>query len=190
VRQRLIRGRHPDVVIAAPLAARDLLVWQFANVLRQLCFAGDRSEVPLLGLVADSVAMRIAAVIGRNLVAPVRSLTAALLQKVEDFVRAQLAYDIHVDDLARVVGYSVPHFSALFKAAMGMTPADYIFKRRMLRAEELLRTGNYLIGEVARLVGYLDQGHFTGLFRTHFGYAPRMVLAQARVESANRPNIS
>jgi AraC family transcriptional regulator len=187
---KLIRGRPAAVVIAAPVAARDLMVWQFANVLRQLCFAGDSSEIPLLGLVAESIARRIAAIIGRATAAPARSLTAALLKQVEEFVRAQLAYDIHVDDLARCVGYSVPHFSELFKVAMGMTPSDYIFEQRMVRAEGLLRSGNYLIGQVARLVGYFDQGHFTGLFRDYFGYTPKLVLQQARVDSANRHNIS
>lgn len=189
-RRRLIPNGLESVVVAAPVAARDLMVWQFANTLRDLCFAGEVDQVPLLGLVAEGVAMRVIEVIGKTLSQPERSLTAKLIQQVEDFVRAQLAYDIHVDDLARCVGYSVPHFSELFKAAMGMTPADYIFKRRMIRAEELLRTGNYLIGEVARLVGYFDQGHFTGLFRDHFGYAPKLVLQQARVDSANRPKIS
>lgn len=188
--RRLLPVRCTSVVVATPSAAQDLMVWQFANVLRQLCFAAEPGEIPLLALVAESVAMRIAAVIGREVTVPERSLTAALIKQVEEFVRTQLAYDIHVDDLARVAGYSVPHFSTLFKAAMGITPSEYIFSRRMVRAEELLRTGNYLIGEVARLVGYLDQGHFTGLFRTHFGYAPRAVLQQARVESANRPKIS
>lgn len=189
-RQRLAHESTEPVIVAAPLAARDLMVWQFANVLRQLCFAADAAQLPLLGLVAESVATRIASVIRQAVTAPERSLTAILLQKIEDFVRAQLAYDIHIDDLARCVGYSVPHFSELFKGAMGMTPADYIFERRMSRAEELLRTGNYLIGEVARLVGYFDQGHFTGVFREHFGYAPKLVLQQARAVSANRPKIS
>lgn len=189
-RRRLISRRLSSVLIAAPMAAHDLLVWQFASVLRQLCLARDLTQIPLVGLVAESVATRIVAIIGQDAAAPERTLTAALLQRVEDFVRAQLAYDIHIDDLARCAGYSVPHFSELFKAAMGMTPADYIFERRMTRAEELLRTGNYLIGEVARLVGYFDQGHFTGLFREHFGYAPKLVLQQARTDSANRPKIS
>lgn len=189
-RRRLIPTRLDAVVVAGPVAAHDLMVWQFANLLRRLCLAGDAGQIPLLGLVGESLATHIATVIGRPTVAPERSLTAVLLQQVEEFVRAQLPYDIHVDDLARCVGYSVPHFSELFKSAMGLTPSDYIFERRMSRAEELLRTGNYLIGEVARLVGYFDQGHFTGLFRRHFGLAPKLVLQQARIDSANRPNIS
>jgi transcriptional regulator GlxA family with amidase domain len=176
--------------VASRVAANDILFWQFAGMLRQLCAAHNPGEVTLLHLVAESVVTRAVDVIGRAQVSVVRSLTSALLDQVEKFVRNELAYDIHVDDLAKCVGYSVPHFSTLFKAAKGITPADYLFRCRMLRADELLRTGNHLIGEVAKLVGYLDQGHFTALFREFFGYAPKAVLHQVRVESSNRPKIS
>lgn len=65
-------------------------------------------------------------------------------------VRRQVA--IHIDNLARCAGYSERYFSVLFKAATGMTPADYIFVRRMQRAQELLRTREHTISEVGRMV--------------------------------------
>lgn len=190
LQERLLPEGSSGMHVASPTAAQDILLWQFATVLRQLNGNPNPTEVTLMHLVAESVVTRAVDVIGREQVTLVRSLTSALLDQVEKFVRSELAYDIHVDDLAKCVGYSVPHFSTLFKAAKGITPADYLFRCRMIRADELLRTGNHLIGEVAKLVGYLDQGHFTALFREFFGYAPKAVLQQVRVESSNRPKIS
>lgn len=178
------------VTAASPVALRDRMLWQFAGMLRDICAAPAASHQSLQYMVAESLATRASEVIKRDRSEVERSLTDALLTKVEEFVATQLAYDIHIDDLARCAGYSVPHFSVLFKAAKGITPRAFIFECRMLRAETLLRTGNYLIGEVAKLVGYLDQGRFSELFRNHFGCAAQLVIQQARIDSSDRRKIS
>jgi AraC-like DNA-binding protein len=188
--QRLLPDGVHGLTVTQASGVQDLLLWQFATIFRELCVSNTPSEIALLHLVAESLATRAVDVIGREQPEIVRSLAPVLLRKVEEFVRAQLPYDIHVDDLAKCAGYSVPHFSMLFKAAKGITPADYLFRSRMHRAEELLRTGNHFIGEVAKLVGYLDQGHFTSLFREFFGYPPKAVIREIMTESSNRPKIT
>lgn len=190
--RRLLPEGAQGITVAQASGAQDVLFWQMVAMVRGVCVDNHRNDPTLLHLLAESLSRRAIDIVtrGQSVVArPVRALTPERLQKVEEFVQAQLRYDIHVDDMAKCAGYSVPHFSILFKNAKGMTPAEYLFRCRMIRAEELLRSGNHFIGEVAKLVGYLDQSHFTGLFLDYFGYPPKAVLAQIRSESSYRPNI-
>ena len=180
----------PDPVFAPVLLERDTVLWNFASALRRFCSERNPGERKLVPSVARSIAIRTTELVGEAGAEFERVLPSSILRKIEDFVRSNLAHDIHADDLARCAGYSVHYFSALFKATTGTTPADFILERRMLRAQELLRTGEHNIREVARAVGYWDAGHFTGKFRKHFGFAPRSVIRDGQSESVNRPTLS
>lgn len=188
--RELLPAGVPSPVFAPVLLERDTVLWQFASALRRLCFERNPGERKLIPSVAKSVAIRTTELIGEAGAESERFLPNSILRKIEDFVRANLAHDIHVDDLAQCAGYSVQYFSALFRATTAITPADFIFERRMLRAQELLRSGEYNVRETAKAVGYWDAGHFTGKFRKRFGCSPRSMIHDGRQESVNRPTLS
>jgi AraC-like DNA-binding protein len=78
-------------------------------------------------------------------------------------------------DLAAVAGhagYSRAHFVRAFKAAYGETPGQYLSRRRIDRAEELLRSADLSVTEVCMLVGFSSLGTFSARFKARTGLRP------------------
>ena len=95
------------------------------------------------------------------------------LLKVRNLIESGCETGFTLRELAKKAGYSVPHFSALFRKYFHSSPIDYLISARMQRAAYLLRDSNRRIGEVAALAGYDDIFHFSKLFKKHFGKCPR-----------------
>ena len=95
------------------------------------------------------------------------------LIKVRNMIESGCETGFTLGELAANSGYSVPHFSALFKKYFNTSPIEYLIRARMNRAAYLLRDSNRRIGEVAALSGYDDIFHFSKLFKKHFGKSPR-----------------
>jgi AraC family transcriptional regulator len=80
---------------------------------------------------------------------------------------------ISLDDLAAEAGYSRFHFAHAFSEAMGLPPHRYLTLRRIERAKDLLRDTDLPLAEIALMVGFSSQSHFTHRFRTVVGETPR-----------------
>ena len=76
-------------------------------------------------------------------------------------------------DLAREIGTNQNKLKTLFKAAHGITMADYCLQRRVREAQQLLLEATLTIAQVAERVGYEHQSSFTAAFRGHVGMSPR-----------------
>ncbi|MEO1454703.1 MAG: AraC family transcriptional regulator [Pseudomonadota bacterium] len=94
-------------------------------------------------------------------------------------VRRVIAYiEAHIDDaltladLADLAGYSVFHFSRVFRTATGQTTKSYIRQRRVARARRLIETTNLPLVEVALCCGFAHQSHFTTVFQKETGVTP------------------
>ena len=61
------------------------------------------------------------------------------------------------------------YFSKLFKMSTGTTPHQYVMRRRVERAQELLRESQTPLAEVATQVGFETPSHFTGVSRKLVG---------------------
>jgi AraC-like DNA-binding protein len=124
--------------------------------------AGPGRSDPALspGVVEDRV--------GRN----ARSLQKWRLKRVLQYVDDHLAAKITLKDLATVAGLSRMHFAAQFRTAIGMRPHQYLLKRRIERAEELLKQAEVSLVDVALTVGFQTQAHFTTVFRRFAGDTP------------------
>jgi AraC family transcriptional regulator len=95
------------------------------------------------------------------------------LQRVFSHIRENINRDLSVNELAQVVGMSQYYFSKLFKMSTGTTPHQYVMRQRVERAQELLRESHTPLGEVATLVGFETQSHFTSVFRRLVGATPK-----------------
>jgi len=77
-----------------------------------------------------------------------------------------------VAGLAQRAGYSVDHFSRIFKSIMGLRPQDYVIQAKIERARQLLAESNLTVGEVAERVGYQEIFYFSRQFRQKTGQSP------------------
>lgn len=99
------------------------------------------------------------------------------LARLRRHIEANLGTPLTLDDLASVVGRSRFHFARLFKASTGATPHQYVVRRRVERARELLRAGES-IAEVATEVGFASQSHLTTHVRRAFGCTPGQLVGR------------
>jgi AraC-like DNA-binding protein len=99
-------------------------------------------------------------------------LPAYKLRRAIAFIEAHLDQAIRLADLACEVHSSPFHFHRQFKQSTGLPPGRYIAQRRILVAKELLSDSGLPIIEVAARVGFVDQSHFTTVFKQATSMTP------------------
>jgi AraC family transcriptional regulator len=87
-------------------------------------------------------------------------------------MKAHLAEDFSLDQLAALAGLSKFHFHRLFKQAVGEAPSHHLLKLRMQEAKRLLRETKRSVVDVALDVGYTNPSHFARFFRRETGLSP------------------
>src|SRR3546814_5016742 len=75
-------------------------------------------------------------------------------------------------DLSNLAAMSVTHFTRQFRAEMGMSPHQYVGRRRIERAKYLLGYTQEPIAQIAHGCGFSHQEHLSGMFRRHVGETP------------------
>ena len=74
--------------------------------------------------------------------------------------------------MAGVGGVSRFHFARSLEAAYGETPIRYLTRRRIERAQDLLRSANLTVTDVCMLVGLASLGSFSTRFSRLVGESP------------------
>ena len=112
------------------------------------------------------------ALLGETLdeLAPARPLPG--IEAAKGFARAHFAEPIGVADLARVAGYSRFHFSRLFAAGEGISPAAYVADLRIRAAAALLHDTALPVATVAARCGFNDATYFSRVFKSAVGVSP------------------
>ena len=87
------------------------------------------------------------------------------LRRVVDYIEANLSEPITLPALAAAAGLSRMHFASQFRAATGLRPHEFVTRRRIERAQALLRDPALPLVEVALSVGFQTQAHFSTVFR-------------------------
>jgi AraC-like DNA-binding protein len=94
------------------------------------------------------------------------------LRRAKDLIDRDFAEQLDVSALAREAYASRAHFVRGFKQAFGETPHQYLLRRRIERAKELLRNTGLSVTEVSLGVGFRSLGSFSTAFRQLVGESP------------------
>ena len=94
------------------------------------------------------------------------------LRSARDLMDRKFAEPLDLEQLAAEAGFSKFHFARAFKDAYGETPANYLTRRRVERAKDLLRSANLTVTEVCMLVGFSSLGSFSSRFSELVGMSP------------------
>lgn len=70
------------------------------------------------------------------------------------------------------LGVSVKYLSSKFKSETGITFLDALNRRRIFKAIELMKTGEYNINQIADKTGFSDHKHFHAVFKKYLGLPP------------------
>ncbi|TFV68860.1 AraC family transcriptional regulator [Bradyrhizobium frederickii] len=112
--------------------------------------------------------------------APAWQLTAAQKLRALDFIEAHLSRDFDLEQLAREAGISEYHFIRCFKVSFGLSPHQFVIRKRLDRALEMIRTSPAPLSEVAVLCGFSDQSHMTRAFRRILKTTPGVIRSSAK----------
>jgi len=94
------------------------------------------------------------------------------IRSVLKYIRRNIDRDISTLDLASFCCLSQEYFIRLFKREIGLTPMQYIHRKKMEKAQLLLATENKSIEEVAYSLAFQNTGYFNRLFKKHTGHTP------------------
>lgn len=99
--------------------------------------------------------------------------TAAKVQTALAFIDEHLGEGLTLPAIARPLALSPHHFAHVFKRATGVAPHQYVMRRRVERAKELLVSTSLPIADVALAVGFANQSHFSAAFHRASGMTPQ-----------------
>jgi len=98
--------------------------------------------------------------------------------RTEDFIEAHLGEDFGLAELAANVGMSRYHFCRLFKQSTNLSPHQFVIRRRVERAQQLLKDHRLTMAEIATNLGFSDQSHFARVFRRLVGTTPKRYASE------------
>jgi AraC-like DNA-binding protein len=94
------------------------------------------------------------------------------LRRARDLADTRYAEPLDLDALAAAANVSKYHFARSFADTYGDTPMRYLTRRRIERAQDLLRTANLTVTEICMMVGFSSLGSFSSRFRELVGETP------------------
>lgn len=94
------------------------------------------------------------------------------VQKALALIDGRLDECVRLQEIAHAAGMSPYYFARLFKRSTGLAPHQYVIRRRLERAKQLLQNTRLPIAEVALAVGCANQSHFSALFHKATGVTP------------------
>jgi AraC family transcriptional regulator len=99
-------------------------------------------------------------------------LSPLQVRRLTAYIDDHLGTDVHLIDLANLVGLSPYYFSRSFTMAFGVAPYHYVLKRRIERAKELMLQRHSNLLDIAITVGFAGSSQFSRAFRKITGATP------------------
>ena len=86
------------------------------------------------------------------------------VRQVAEFIDVNLASALSLSDMADQLDMGPCHFARAFKESVGASPHQYVLRRRVERALQLLKDTHPSLTEMSRELGFSSLGHFTTVF--------------------------
>jgi AraC family transcriptional regulator len=109
-------------------------------------------------------------------------LTPWQARRACDFIEANLADDASIAELSRECGISASYFARAFRLTLGMTPHQWITRRRIERAKSLMAQTMESLADIAIMCGFVDQSHLGRHFLRLEGVSPAQWRRRRRTE--------
>ena len=103
---------------------------------------------------------------------PNQDLCAAIL--IKTYLDIHFHQNISLRHLSEKFNFEASYLSKIFKKKYAVTPIQYIQKKRIEEAKQILQSNPYIsIQEISKNIGYKDALYFSKLFKTSTGYSPK-----------------
>lgn len=103
---------------------------------------------------------------------PVVNTRNETLKKILAYIHENYTKNLTIEQIAKSYSLNQNYISQLFKRETGKTFTEYIMELRIRYANELLRSTNLPISEIAELSGYPDYFYFARVYKKVTGITP------------------
>jgi AraC family transcriptional regulator len=167
--------RRINELASSGIAFQDRVLWGLANALLDSVERANERSTLFIDHVALTFCAHVMRTYGKAALPddrPAGGLSPWQLRRVLDFIAAHLNDDPSIAELARECGLSSGYFSRAFRQTTGVTPHQWLIRRRVERARQLLLGNGLGLADIALVCGFVDQSHFTRVFAKLEGDSP------------------
>jgi AraC-like DNA-binding protein len=93
-------------------------------------------------------------------------------KRIVSWIDKNIGEPVSVGQMARVMGMSESQFKHTFKTEMGISPADYVLRRKIDEAKRCLLSSSDTITSIAYRFGFSSSQHFSTTFKKYTGISP------------------
>ena len=133
-----------------------------------------KSQVRIAVSILRDYAIDLPTDLPRQVDKPNEGLAPWKARRVKEFIDESLDSKIRLHDCANKVNLSVSYFTHAFKATFGVTLSDYIRRRRIERAQQLMLASYQPLSQIATACGFAHQSHYCRVFRSVIGLTPNV----------------
>ncbi|MBS1518459.1 MAG: helix-turn-helix transcriptional regulator [Bacteroidetes bacterium] len=100
--------------------------------------------------------------------------------KAKEFIDLEYSSDLNLEKISKHACLSRFHFLRIFKSVYKQTPHQYLTKKRIERAVDLLRVTDMSVTDICFEIGFESVSSFSWLFKNKFGLSPDVFREQYR----------
>ncbi len=93
------------------------------------------------------------------------SVASELIRLAHEYIYDHLEENINIQDIAGHLGISREHLARVFREKLRESPSDYLHRKKMARASNLLLDTNLTVSEIADKMGYSTSAAFIRTFK-------------------------
>lgn len=131
-------------------------------------------------LMIESLALEIIAAAARQRTSPAEHKPPRWLEQARELVHATFTGQITLAVVAAAVGVHPVYLASQFRKHYRCTVGEYVRRLRIETACRELSKSDAPLSDIAALVGFYDQSHFTNAFKRHTGMTPAQYRAAFR----------
>lgn len=94
------------------------------------------------------------------------------LKYILKYVEEHYSEHITIEEMAKLTFYSKSHFMKFFKSHIGTGFIDYLNNYRLMMSEQMLKTSDLSVIEIAQLNGFDNISYFNRIFKKKYNLSP------------------
>ncbi len=102
------------------------------------------------------------------------------IKKVINYIQNHLNEHLTLDRVSQEVDMNPKYISHTFKKETGVAFTEYIHKKRIEEAQQLIQFTEYSILDIAFYLGYCNQSYFSRQFKRFVGLTPKQYLQSVK----------
>lgn len=101
-----------------------------------------------------------------------RGLANYQQHRITEYLSEHLSEGTSLQELASIVGLSRSYLSSAFRQSTGTSVHQWLLQKRISKAKEYLMSTEFPVAQIALVLGFSDQAHFTRAFSQIVGTSP------------------